>query len=1605
MKIKFVFYCSLVLAGVLSLHGATFLNNCKTSGTPIVGYGAPYGYKSSSQGPGAEAFDNILRMCNSPVEYKYNALWDGRLRPVVIIYGKDNCQVCSQFAQMVNDDPRGLPPFFGYGRSVTGYFRGNDSGTAPSACVAARKFFDSHLGGAKGSCHLIGCYGLYEDGTVGIKTSQVLAGDLLTADGYAAWVKNQIVVFDRNYDKHLYKPPAANAAFAVETNRLQAVEGTRQVYVPFVRTNDVDHAEVNDVVATFPSGVVTTNSLAWTAGMTNREVAVSLPGGVTWGDVGDTTHLELLSTNGVSVATNDITRVAAENSLRFPSLGKPSWGSWTLLEGAAVDPLPDCVKTANEHDVTNAVPTTADRGIARVETGTANVDVPHTRTTNITAMVVAPVTNFICCVVTNYAVANVRADEEHAAGSSVTNVSAGVVSTNALQGLFLFDGIDAAVVEASTHSLATQVVKQTERRYTFAAFREPQLQPWGDVTPVGTVAFDSTNEIYNVTGRYVQTNDFTITTNYQATVTNYVAEVSDPATNWIDRVASTNAQSYTAFTRATNQVLFATNFVTRHTVSTTLSNLVYDVTREQYAPANARAFQLRVTGGLVWCARIQELAEAFSKPAFKNWCAANQVVCTVVDQRHPASNASLFTHARAENGERGTSFLSRNGLPESPDRSPVGTTFKVELIRPQGVCVDGVPDCADGVQKAEGQVVGDVSVADGETIEQILAKLDALVALGKEDPTESANNAVETTPLELAFGTTNATQSLSVVDRVDVFRLTGDFANKATTFTCCTNDVSAAGFFALVVSDGAGNALPPLAGTDGEAESAGSFGGQTMGVWSFTEEQKANGVYVTVTFADGQTPSDANAVAYALGAVEAPANPGTVSFVPMGDDIADPADATRVLTNALHVTEGSTDDVGAFTFVRTEGCTNYFAFAVERTGYTGAAKCRVSLDVDAIPESERGRCAWGGTKILAWADLESGVKTVEIGLVDDGIWCGWTKLAFKLEREGEDGPHLGDETAFTLVYDDDEQAAIGKLSIVGMDVVNDDETRSPISCANKRYYVKQGEHVAIRVERVGGNSSNVVGRLTGTGVAFVTPSTGEYTWQEKAAKDALTKEFILKPTVDIGKNGYTDVTVTLAGDGIVVDASPVKFRVLSDDAPSFVDPDGVTPAGLTNEWSGTQYVAFDKSVTLAADGITLVPGSLEKIAGSVPPGLKASLDTTTGRIVVSGVPTAAAAATLVYQAKVRQTAGTDAIYTMPVTLYIVVSALSEVNETLATARSWTDIPMLVDWNALEGEQQAARRRLFGLLNLSVKPNGRTSAKVRMDTGKTVSFSAGGFAGLDEASGVVTLGAERRVGGIDYALRADVHPDGKVDAEVCTNGVVMASGTVTGPKVFDRTNPATDFAGTYAVAFTNEASTGSEPLCTGDATMNLKMTASGARTGRMTYAGVLPNGRSFSGTATLVPADAKAETTAELPILAAAASDAFTACLAVTKDGAVTAAEGVEAFAAHRENKFAVLSYETWMDCVGQRWVVGAADDVELPGGVSRNKSTGRLVGTVRESNPETGRRTTKTVRGIVVPGCATPFGAMWWNETWQVERDDGRTVRKTVRVGEGFPAQ
>ena len=385
--------------------------------------------------------------------------------------------------------------------------------------------------------------------------------------------------------------------------------------------------------------------------------------------------------------------------------------------------------------------------------------------------------------------------------------------------------------------------------------------------------------------------------------------------------------------------------------------------------------------------------------------------------------------------------------------------------------------------------------------------------------------------------------------------------------------------------------------------------------------------------------------------------------------------------------------------------------------------------------------------------------------------------------------------------------------------------------------------------------------------------------------------------------------------------------------------------------------------------------------------------------------------TLVYQA--QATVGGKTVWTLPVTLHITIKALADVNANFAgdgakAKTVWTGL-VLLDKTAVDAGEPA---RLRGLLDLTVSPKGRTSAKWRTVEGKTVSFSAAGFAGIDEASGDVGLAATRVVAGVTNTLTATLFAAGKMEATIASNDVKVAFGTVEADAAaWSKDHPATDYVGTYVAAFpvdTNWVETvagGTSPLCSGAATLTFRLAAGAARTGRTTFAGVLPNGRTFSGSATLAG-------NAALPVLAASATDAFAAELDIAKEGEVVATDRTEPFWAHRERNFASLSYDPVLISVGARWtapdkgkVAELPLDVQVPGadGVVRlrlNRTSGVVQGAVRVRNTETDRLETHMARGVLVPrgeeGFAL-FGAYWWNEVLDAERDDGKTVRKTVR--------
>lgn len=1797
--------------------------------------------------------------------------------------------------------------WFGRLGITTAYFRGK-SESEPAACRDAFDFIkkmrvEKGINETVSPCHRIYAYGKFENGDVFFESGGALPA---TATAYASIIANLINKFDKQYDKHLYKPPAANAEFTVEDGWLEATPEKKQVYVPFTRTNDFARVETNRLVATFPDNTAVTNDVAWGANRTSVEVAVERPEETqVWGDVGARIRLELLSTNGVSVATNFITCVAATNALLLPSLDTdrlestehPPWGVWTLLEGAATNRLPGSVEEANRHLVTNAIPPEVNNtnftytvtnlvttvftnaldlfltpeeqqfdadvracqtnvysvlaastqkasytrvvitnyvdeaalaafGEAAVTDGCAVSNFPLTVTATFTdtwravdlagatlakeilgtvegeqivndgTNIVWCLTNETCSVVgkaTTNVVEGVATDVSHeiesrvyrlnvddatkttspvtqtvpfiqdcvtftnyvdevglaafgetavAAGCAVSNDTVTLtatftnrwflvdgVTTNEFPALTPFDVAESVIVTNriwiltnATDQAVGGANTNTEQRLswnisadvtnfwysveagtalqtnTVVCTQELITRYTADADQVGTgtegaarpidVPFENvwkvlpSEERGHVGG--ARTDTFTITgiqagnlawsaQEQTGTVTNSVASfVETYLTNAVHQTGTetviTNFATFkvvarvvtrTCEAKAANQqpapslititnnwtdeaftetdlegfdkrVRWPTNDVPRkatwpaestNTVYWVLANdcqaaqtndfdtvdwkspknyartnYFYRITRDQYTGTDIQAFQLRVTGGLVWDERVRKLADTFDSAEFRKWCRDNKVVCTVIDQRNAETGASLFTHDKVANGMRGTRSLSRNGLPEDKGRSPLGDTFKVELIRPDGTTAeDGTKVYENGVQKATGQSVWST------TNHVDFATLTGALDLVKNDPTENLNDDPATTPLTLAFNTTVTNQTLSALDTVDVFKLTGAYTNTAVAFTL-TNKTDTADVLSFSVCDEAGMEIPP---TFDAAES-------TNRVWVFKADDAVFVKVFTTNALSGTVAYD-----YDVGATHAPPCPGTVGF-----KVTEAAVEEGVVTNVAD---------NAFAFLRTEGTINYFGLAVRRTGYTGAASCTVSLDEDAIPEDMREdvrkRIVWENQK-LTWNDLECGETNVVIGLVNDKDWYADVALTFKLEvTSGDDVEVREGYGLFTLTYHDNDPMDPGKLAIDKENMTGD----AFRAAGDGKFYARAGTSLDIPVNRNDASCSNVTGRLvvvtSGVGIKITDPDSGAdisetgSVWNDRES-DPKTFRVGLPKEVKPGSKGHQEIKLELKGDHVDSKSNSVTICVLPANAPGWNDtsPDGECSPDEKTTWTGVQYTKFEDSVELAGDG-DLVSHKL--ISGAVPAGLKATLDRADRRLVVAGTPTVATptnGVTLVYWAKA--TVGGKTVWTLPVTLHITIRALADVNANFAGdgAKSktvWTGLALL-DKTAVDAGEPA---RLRGLLDLTVSPKGRTSAKWRTVEGKTVSFSAAGFAGIDEASGDVGLAATRVVAGVTNTLTATLFAAGKIkmEATIASNDVKVAFGTVEADAAaWSKDHPATDYVGTYVAAFpvdTNWVETvagGTSPLCSGAATLTFRLAAGAARTGRTTFAGVLPNGRTFSGSATLAG-------NAALPVLAASATDAFASVLDIAKGGEVVATDRTEPFWAHRERNFASLSYDPALISVGARWTAPDKDaelplDVQAPGEdgevvastrLRLNRTSGVVQGAVRVRNAETGRLETRTARGVLVPrgeeGFAL-FGACWWNEVLDAERDDGTTVRKTVRVGDSL---
>lgn len=1030
------------------------------------------------------------------------------------------------------------------------------------------------------------------------------------------------------------------------------------------------------------------------------------------------------------------------------------------------------------------------------------------------------------------------------------------------------------------------------------------------------------------------------------------------------------------------------------------------------ALACARAngsFVLNLVAGELWCPDCARTDRNFVETdAFAAWLAENGVYCAQVDipRLSTGGRTCLLTHdaAKASDGyvnaraagtdvdpeelrlQSGAGYLSRKGIAAEAAASVLArnVALATNLVAAGGLCV---PEKARlgvptfVVQDAEGRVVG---------------RFDKFAAVSP----------------------TNAASAAAYARRLgEILRLGDDPTEElnrhwstATTPACALG--IRGGAVASTVSAVDLSDYWRLTGRDRWTRTAFAVKGRTG------ETAETDARLNLWKVADGKAEKVATAAGNLAAGVRLPAQE-----IPSGADADYFVQVEAVETSAAFaldrdgdsvvvydLTAESADDPGALAFEKASatateaeakkagGVLRVRVPVVRTGGASGATNATVRVGAESTAISDRYAVV---ADTVRWDDGETGAKSVEVDVFDDGNADGTQTLVLWLGA-----------SSFTLEIVDNDRANAGKVAFA----------EAEPAVAKKGVVVAQeGTRVRLGVARRNGASGDAACSVKASAGAFAGPTA--FAWASRESGVQWTElDLPLRADCPSGK-----VTVSFASlDGVAADAAArtLSIQLVDADAPRFAD--AARSFGLVRHCAVSQTVAV---LDLAAGA----KAKVSKLSGSMPSGLSAKL--AGDRLVVSGVPTARGGAyEAVYQ--VSQTVGRKTQAGMTVRLSFTVTDVAALdpsapgaNPSVAARRTLPDV-MLVD---------AASERLAGVVSgLTVAPNGKCTAKYRGAEG-TVSLSSRSWRGHDAETGALTaeLTASRKA----HALVVTARRDGTVAVALADPAFadVLAAEA---PRAWSRENPATAWVGSYTAAF---AEPEGESLAAGAPVLTLQMTASGARTGTMRYAGFLPNGQAFSGSSVLTPDGVDA---ALLPVCYRTGKDFLTAVLRIKADGAAQAVgrmEGVCPWWTHTEALSEACSEVRYGTAVGS-WIDAGLDlretvDPEAEGHdlvalgaveglpvdisaktakldaaaaraagakLSLNRKTGLVSGSFKTLNAA-GKTVTATYRAVLLPdwgdGCPTCGDVPWaMGAHWHAEKvageADGRPKTLGVKVGD-----
>ena len=1038
-----------------------------------------------------------------------------------------------------------------------------------------------------------------------------------------------------------------------------------------------------------------------------------------------------------------------------------------------------------------------------------------------------------------------------------------------------------------------------------------------------------------------------------------------------------------------------------------------DIDLAQTCAKAAGSFTLNLVGGALWCPDCVKTDRHFVEtPAFEGWLEKNGVYCSLIDVPAPHYNlwTCLLTYDKLNafdgyvsavtNGtniaaddvrvQSGAGYLSRKGAdPElAADVLARNIALHTNLVANGGLCVPGkarlgVPTFV--IQNAAGRVIG---------------RLDKFAAVS---PTDAHATAAYVRRLdEILLLADDPTEELNrdwQTATTDDCAL--DIRGGRRTSTVSAIDLS--DYWRLTGRDRWTRTTLAVKGRTGETDET----NVRLNLWQVTGGKavkiamREGNLATGVTLPPQELSSD-SAVEYfvQLEALETSAafaldrDESSVAVYDLTAESADDAGTVSFGESARTVSEAEAKKAGGTLRVRVP--------VVRTGGASGATNVTVAVDAAASTAfPDRYRLV---ADTVAWADGEQGTKNFEIDVFDDSNADGTQVLRLTLGG-----------AAFALTIEDNDRLNVGKLAFADAE---------PALAKKGLVIAEEGTRLRVAVARTDGASGDVACTIATTAGAFVTSPT--LAWPSRSS-GAQWAELDLPTRADCPSGKVTLSFAALEG-GVKADASArtLTVQLVGADAPRF-ETDSLS-LGLTRYCAVSQEVAV---LNLAAEGRV----RLAKLSGRVPSGVSVKL--VDDRLVVSGTPTAKGGAyEAVYQ--VSQTVGRTSEPGLTIRLAFAVTDIATLapsapgaNPSVKARRTVPDL-MVVD---------SASKRLAGVLSsLTIAPTGRCTAHYRCSAG-TVSLSAKSWSTYDAATGA--LAAELTASRKPYSLVVTAQPDGAVEVTLSdpdfTDELVGEA-----PRAWSRDNPATAWVGAYTAAF-RPAEDGGEALANGAPVVTLELTASAAHTGKVRYAGFLPNGQSFSGSAVLT---ADGVDSALLPICCRTSKDFLTAVLRIQANGvakAVTCDAAVLPWWTHAEALPAACSEVCYGDVVGSRidakqnlleTVSSTADGHKLVAeGVwesglpviisettarlepnaakavgaklSLNRKTGLVSGSFKTENAD-GRTVTATYRGVLLPGwgdgCPScgdvpwAMGAFGFTEKLTGEVN-GRPKTQNVKVG------